>query len=699
MKAVKYEKIEKQYEGWLSYYAENKTRGEAAIDFVIAGNQWDGSVVSNRQTKNQESLTFNLLIKHLRRAHTQMSEIEFSLDISPTNDKYSDNVAEQAAFRLLLDSILLNDDVLNKFNEAGKKCLNYGMAFAEVNFGYENYDTLNLEPKTIIHKDPAIAFWDKNALHPTKVDGRFAGFCRTLTDKELIQYYPDLKNANWLKKKDNKVYDYYWRQYTDMEFVTLNTGVQKREDLLTADDKQNIKRGAERTKSRICEIYFQRCCENKILEEPRKFPTLDLPIVYHPGMTEWHPKKGDITMPYCEHMVGSQKLHNFILSQVASQAKNSTGDKWFFTNEHVKTQGQRESAQNINKRDGGFTFGGDLSQIRREQPAQIAESLLETANLSKQEIDEINGAMIDTQNAQQTVIAGVALDKITHNMEAINMYFMAGHIVFVNQIGKLYRQMIPELYTQERTIIAKKKDGSSQAIMINQDAGTGVLVNNIKDINNNFHYEISAGPSSTMQKENTIKYLLEVYQINPQMFQATAHIFFRNLQTQDSGELTRIAMAMGDPNLIKYSQGEMTFEEYQQAKQQQQQQQMQQQQQLSQMDPQVQSANAIAFAEHRKATAAEYNAQTNRIKSLNEAQQKQNDFKLKMVELIMQDGLQNRQQEVNELRAQMDHNQQVIDSLRAEQEMQMNNEAQQAQSAQQGQQNAAATDNANAAVY
>jgi hypothetical protein len=677
MKAIKFDKIEKQYQGWLDYYSENKKRGEDAIDFVLAGNQWKDDVVAKREDRGQESLTFNLVIKHLRRAHTQMGEIEFNLDLSPTNSKYDDNVDEMAALRLLLSSITLNDETLEKFNEAGRKCLNYGFSFAEINFGYENYDTLCLEPKLIIHRDPSIAFWDKNALHPTKVDGRFAGFCRTLTDKELIEKYPNLKRAGWLQAKDNKVYDYWWREYSDMDYITLETGVQKREDLLTYEDKQIIKRNAPKETRKVCDIYFQRSCCDKVLEEPRKFPLADLlPLVYHPGLTEWHATKGDITIPYCEYMTGAQKLHNYLLSQLASQAKNANGDKWIFPKESVTTQTERDNAKNINKRDGSFTFNGDISKIRREQPAQLSSTLLDMAQITKQEIDEINGAMIDTQNAQQTVIAAKALDKITHNMEAINMYFMAGHITFVNQIGKIYRQMIPQLYTQERTLLVKKKDGAGHAITINQDAGTGKLINNIKDINNNFYYEITAGPSSTMMKENTIKYLMEVYNINPAMFQATAHIFFRNLQTQDAGELSRIALALGDENLIKY---EMTLDEYKGAKDQEMQQQLKQRQQLASLDPQVQSAQALASAEHRKAAAAEYDAQTKRIKEINTAQQKQQELKLKAMELVMNGDLERDKHQLEALNTEIKRNQQYLDALQEAQRMNLEREKHQSQ--------------------
>jgi hypothetical protein len=696
MKSIKYEQIEKQYNGWVDYYRNNTERGKRFLDFVIANKQWDDDVVDNRENQNKESLTFNQVIKHLRRMQAQIGEIEFTLDIAATNDKYLDNVAEQYAFRLALNSILLSDDALNKFREAANKCLTYGWSFAEITFCYENDDTCNLIPDIVIHKDPSIAFWDKNAMNPTKVDGKFCGYCRTLTKQQLEEAYPSLKNASWIMPTNNRVFDYWWRECKDVEYVTLNNGVQKRRDLLTPDEKTMIDRKAKVKERGIDEIYYQRTCKGKVLEKPRKYPLQDLPLIYHPGMSEWSANDGEITTPYGFYTEGAQKLHNYSLSQAATQAKQLTSDKWLFSAEHVLTQSHKDNAKNINKRDGGLDFGGDIQKIRREQPAQLSQTIVELANITKQEIDEINGAMIDTQNAQQTVIAAKALDKITHNMEAINMYFEAGHIVFVNQIGKSYRQMIPELFTQERTLLVKKKDGSGQTIVINQDAGTGYLINNIKDINNNFHYEITAGPSSTMQKENTVKYLLETYSIQPTnpFFAATAHIFFRNLDSKDAAELERIAMAMGDENLIKYSQGEITLDEYKQAKQQAMKQQLQMQQQMSQLDPQVQSANAIAQAEHRKASADEFNAQTKRMQTMNDAQQKQSELKIKMVDMLMKDGYQTRQQDIDNLRAELDQNQQIIDSIKMGHDMQMAQGAQdmQAQQAQQGQNDTSTTE-------
>jgi hypothetical protein len=666
MKNPKYEDIRKKMEAWESHYSQNNERAKKGIDFYIAGNQWDEKVVTQRGQKNKESLTFNMGRKHLLRAITQLNEIEFSINLVPTNDAYNQRVEETNAFRLILGSILLNDETRQKMTEAGKNCLKAGYAYAEVTFRYADDDSMCLEPYLIVHKDYCNAFWDMSAPNPTKTDGRFCGRYQYVSGADLIKCYPSTKNKDWVKETGNRVVDYYYRDYETKDFILLNNGQYKSEELLTYDDKNNLGKGTSKLPKRktreICCIYKKRFCEEYDLESPKEYPTKGLPLIYHPGLTEWT-KDGDFTAPYCYHMDGAQKLHNYTLSQAATQAKQIAGPKYFFNKSHVMTQKSKRNAANINETEGSLTFDDDVSTVRREDPAQLSLTVVELSQIAKQEIDEINGAMIDSENAQQTVISGKALDKITHNTEIINAYFTASQIVFCNEVSKRYREMIPELYTEERTIIAKKKDGTGQAIVINQDAGTGDLINNIKDINNNFHYELTAGANSVMQRDNTNKLLMAAYAIDPTLLKSTADILFRNSQSPDSGELELRAIASMDNNLIKFSQGEISLEQYQQIQQKKQAQAMQTQAQMASSNPQAQSAQMMAQAHTQKAMAEQYNAQTRRIETIGKLQEAQQNLQKDLVKLMLDHGSDQGYQEIEHIRNQLQLNQQYIDQL------------------------------------
>lgn len=681
MRNVKPDTICKQADAWLSSYEKNNARGKQAIVFTELGDQWNETEVSTRSNSNKESLTFNLDVRHLRRMKAQGREVEFSLNVAPTNKEYQENMEETNAFRLLLSSILLNDDMVSTFSGTLDRCLEYGYAFGEVNFEQEDEETLCSIPVLRFHKDPSVGFWDKNATTPTKIDGRFCGIKKKISKEEFLGKYPKFKNkCNFLKDQDNEFILYWYRDYDEANYLRLKSGIYKREDLLDDDDRENLATEEDVKNSdleydgqkisealvrpgKVCKIYFTIICNEQVVVDPRVFPTDDLPVPYHPACTVWT-EKGEVTLPFTHHMQGAQKLHNYINSQIATISKSVGGDKWLFSDDHIIEADQANEAREINQREGSFRFSGDIATIRREPSAQLPQTMLEMSQLIKQELDEIGGAMMDAKSSDGAVVSRVALDKITHNMGIMNEHIIASHILWVNAIGRLIRQMIPRIFTEERTLLVKKKDGSADAITINQDLGTGMIKNNIKDINNNFHYEIKAGPSSTMQKENTIKYMTALYTVFPQLAPLTADIYFRNIESPDSPELERRVIASFiDPNLIKYSQGEITLEEYMQLKSQSQMQQLQMQTKLSELDPNVQATNNLAGAEHKKAAAQQFDAETKRMKMISDAQNNQEKLRVQLAEILQKGDMQSAQKEIDDIRAMLDASQQVIDLL------------------------------------
>lgn len=644
MRKVAPEVVQKQFEDWRGYYQDNNDRGVDCIQFA-AGNQWSSSVSALRAANNKESLVFNLCAKEEKRMKAQLREIEFSLNLAPTNKEWQDKVEESNAFRMILSSLILNDNVRNKFYKSANKCVEFGYSGALVSYGYEDDKSLFTEPKLIIYEDPSCLFWDKDAVSPTKIDGKYCGVCKKVSGEEIKRKLGKYIKSQRIdvKDKDNKLIYYWYRDYKPMTFVLLKNGKYAREDLLTYEEKQMLEdeKGAEIEYELlndedklaqgnkplplvkcedVCLIFFQIICNDYLIGKPKLFPTDDLPLVYHHGYTVWYPEEGKhnnfVTLPLIYNIKDPQKLLNFINSQIATIAKNSSSDKWFFSEDHVLSPTQIEDAKNINTKEGGFIFGGDSNTIRRERPAELPATMVQMGQVTKQQIDEISGSMLDQSTAQQNVISGVAVDKITHNLAILNVDFIANHIEFVNCIGHLYRQMIPRLYTQERVLIAKNADGSGEAIVINQDTGTNDIINNIRDINSNFHYEITAGPSTTAQKETTLSALTTFYQVNPEAAKKTGDIYMRNLPSPDSGELERRLSADIPDSLINYSQGKITREGYLKQVQEMQKVQAQTQLQIQANSPEVKAIMSQAAAESEKAKAMQFDAVTKRATAM-----------------------------------------------------------------------------------
>lgn len=676
------ELIRAQIDDWESKFKENNSRGAEMISFVSCGKQWMPGVVEQRTRNNKESLTLNIVRKELKKMLSQNAEIEFTIDVHPSTREAKDNIQESNIFSLLMNNIALCENTVRSLTASFDKSAQFGYAFGEVSYRRISNDDLSLYPVYIPHKDPRMGFWDINAFTETKIDGKHCGIKRSLTEKDLKKkgYSDKTLSKCAVQKKDNIVVDYWWREEVDADFYLLKSGVFKRKDLLTYEDKNNLmtkemleairKTGDINSEyelimeGKMDKIYFKRICNFIDLDAPVEFPTCDLPVPYHGSFTIWTTDYSSYTIPFGYELKGAQKLLNFINSQIATQAKNSSSDKWLFSAEHVREQSHMANAAEINKKEGGLTFGGDISQIRRERPAEVSMSLIQMSQSLKQIIDEINGAMIDASNAQQTVISGEALDKITRNMRLMNDDALSKHILFVNDVSKLMGQMIPNIITEERAICVKKKDGSSDTIIVNEALGNGEIKNNIKDIRNKFNYVVKASQNEAMQKENTVRYLTQAYQIQPTLLNDTADIYFRNLDCKDAGELSRRAIAKIDPALIAFSQGEINEDEYRMAQQKAQQKAIAQQKQNLLNDPTYQASVAEAAAEHRKADAYQKDSDTKRIKTLGDIinDDHKNDIELAKVLLSADQG--EAQHAIQVLEKSMDVNNQMIDRMR-----------------------------------
>lgn len=699
---IEFETVKKQCDDWRSWYDRNNQRGRDDLLFYL-GDQSSIPSTTERANSNKEILICNIAAKQIKRASAQLMETEFSLNLAPANENAQANVKESTAFRKVLQTIMLSDDNINRLVMCGDKCIKFGYSFLEINFERKGKDDLCLWPVFRLHNDPTIAFWDKSSNHQSRIDGRFCGMKKIASREEIyekLRYIPRKTLDSCVHEEDNEIYYYWFREHQDAKYRLLKNGKYKKEDkisfeegeiLATEDDakyifnnlpaeekyaQNNKPSPLEKTEPVSC-IYFQIFMNEKSVMKPKMFPTDELPLVYHHGLTEWEGNNSMRTIPLIEFLKDPQKLHNYLQSQIATIAKNSSSSKWFFNDDHILSTTQEAEAREINNMEGAFMFGGDLNAIRYFPPGELPMSMLQMAQISKQEVDEIGGAMIDAQQSDSTVISGVAIDKITHNIGLLNLFFLGAHINFVNTVGNIVRQMIPRIITEERTVISKSKDGSGEAIIVNKDMGTGEIQNNIKDINNNFDYSLTPGPNSPMQRENGRKSIQEFIAQNPKAAPLIGDILMRNLDIQDAGELERRLAANMNPDLIKYGRGEISLEEYQQASQQQQQQQMQIQANAYKSDPQYQATHEMAMSDNKKADAMQADAQTKRIavmeqektkrlKIMSDAKNNLQKIELQIEEMRQNAGFEASGQQLEMIEKQLKATQQLIDASEIE---------------------------------
>jgi hypothetical protein len=665
--------IEKKVGAWQSSYSDNNQRGYNAIDFTIGNSQWSGGVKASRAAKNKETLTVNNAIKYLNRALNQMRQIEFVMDVTPTDTPETpEQIKEYNAFKMFFRHHYNSPKQQGKYFESIQKMLTFSYSVIEIKYDREDQKTLNKMPYKKVHADPSSCFFDLNAKHPTKYDGEYCGY-RTEVDKESIEmYYPEFAKKNELK--DSNLWTvYYYRKWIKSNYVQLKTGVYKRYDLLDSEEEKLIQRdklGLPIVKAEwVSEIWMKQYCNKYIVGKPALYPTDDLPMIYNFALTQWT-KDGYQTYPYTYYMQDAQKMHNFVVSQIATMVKNATAAKYFFTQKHLQNETQKNDAKNINSLEGGFTWGEDALQPlpQKIQPDEVPQSLMALAQQSNQELESISGAAFEMQPSDNVVVSGRAIREYTHNIQMMNSGIVASIIEFIDISCMLEMQMITKIVTEERVLCVKDDNGKMVNVVINKRLETGVIVNDIKDIADRFYYEIKASATTQMQKDNTQRAIEMMTKASPGSFALLGDIFAKCIDSPYSGEMVRRLQIGMDPDLLAVSDGEISEEEYRQKRQQKQQAQQQAQGQKEQMMMQEQrkAEHALAEAEHKKGDAAIERAKNEKLKIAVDAEDKKAKNTIEMVKVQGELGQSQQQIDLERMKAAVEEMRNVLSAISLE---------------------------------
>lgn len=596
-------------------------RGIDAIDFVQNNNQWDPKVVRLRNEKRSETLTFNMLKNVVDSNKAKAKNIDLSINLNPLTDSY--DIEESKAFKLILKQIMFNqqnEHVLNSFNE---KAYDFGSSVMFVNVVRENDLSLNNIIKLEMLKDPRNAFFDPLAPSPTRHDGGYCGIRQDISRDVILKAYPRWKSAGWLGDSA-VVIDFWYKKLVQADFVLLESGEYKRSDLLVVTDV--LAESGEIKKADTTKVFYKRIIEGRDipLESELPWPGKDLPLIFHYGFTSWT-DSGYQTYPLTYYLQDAQMLLNYSGSQLATQVKNITADKWFFNKSHVQSDKAQDYARNINTKDGGFIFDDDPGTIRRENTLNMSPVLLEFFQQTKSNIKDINGAFFSQQNEIKAA-SGVALDKMFNRMDILQNNVIQAYIHCVDVAGHIIQGMIPDVYTETRTLLVEKNNGVVERIQINAKKPTGTIVNNVKDINTKFHYSLSAGVSSELQKQNSLSAFNDLYSKAPQAIPLTIDLYVKAMDIPGSEELSRRFAGVVDPELIKYSQGEISEDEYMMDKKKESDQQSQWQSQISKA--QMDLAQAKVKTEEATSQAMQYEVETKRMKALLEAEKAKSTIEL-----------------------------------------------------------------------
>ncbi len=643
--------INKLREKWLDYNSDSLERGKKNLEFSLKNEQWEQD-----RPAGCEELIFNLIQKQISTVQANAKNIELSLNIF-SRDK-EPNTEELSTFQALLKHIMLSGDNLRAFGDSFDSLVPFGQSVLFVSSARESQDTLNKMLSISYFEDVKRCFFDTKAAS-TRQDGRFCGFSTSLSKKEFKEIYG--KRGDGVPSTE--VIDFYYKEPKKVEFIKLETGEYKRVSLLNSRDEPISNTIIKKT---VNLVYYTQVCKHveTPLIKPRCLNIDILPMVLEDGFTHWTGEKFE-SYPLGYYLYDTQKLLNFLGSQMADISKTAVARKFIFPKDMLINEEGKSAAENINTVHGILPFYSKPGQppVQVFESPEIPPTLDNLFNGTQSLLQNLSGAAFDGSQGEVSALSGVALDKLFSRVDLVQSNAIVSHEKCINIIGQIVQQMIPFVYTENRILQINESYGNITTIEINkksyvQSGVTGAnllkIENNVKDIRSKYNYRLFVRPSEDMQKQNTMVILSKLYEIWPQALPSTIDIYIRSLDIQDAAVLAKRLSVNVPPALVKYGDGEITYQQYMKQTQAQQQQQMQEQMMMASQSPQGQLAEAKAQSDkintiikQREAATKQFIAETERIALDLETQQTNLNTQLQVAETVQDQHLRENQQHID----------------------------------------------------
>jgi hypothetical protein len=613
--------IWKLYLDWRSKMNSSWERGKSNLKFIQCGEQND-----EYSHGSLEKLTFNVLDKFLKIVQANGKNLDLSVSLKSINPITQNK--EKKVFQSIFEHIMFSYDNSNAFRESLDDVYSFGQSVLYVKRVRENNDTLNEVLKIENIKDPTSVFFDCSAPSRSYHDGKFCGRVIKIKRENLIRQYKKLKSLGLPEYVT--VIDFWYRTKKREKYVKLNTGEYKLERLIDPlrDVIVDKTKKVEGTTPNIGFMRVVKEIDYVLIKE--ELNSCMLPMVMNYGGFVKTSNFCYESFPFGYHLRDAQKLLNYTGSTAADILKSTTADKWLFSNENLASNDAHRNAEEINEREGGFNFTGNIQTIRREQSQQLPPSIVSFFEQTRSILEDLVGSYFDNSRSHLKALSGVAINKMFDRMDLTQSNVIVAHLNTLNIVGEILKQHIACCYHQTRKIVVANSSGKEQTIIINEDVeqpnGKHVVKNPISDLLNSYNFQVNISPSRKMQSQNIVEELTALYKIDPRYAELTADIYVKHLNIPNADVISKRVAAQIPSELIDYSDGEINKEQYDRIVQ-------QKMEEAKRNDPKIMTDVAKMHIEQYKAETArnkeQASAALNRVKVLtdtvNSQQKNEND--------------------------------------------------------------------------
>lgn len=566
---------------WNAYFNENNVRGKDDMNFVLR-DQWTAIERSEFNRLFKPALTFNKLYDPIKKIIGEQRKNKPDLMVRSLTGRATQEQLDLRADLVRTISYRSQNDLI--YQTAFKSALMRGYGAWQIGIEYKTARSFEQQIMFNLIQDVTRTAFDPSANKPHKGDGNFCARNFLFSKEEFFATYPFVQNAvsysdprslldfQWETRDTMVVCDWYVKEWYPLIIMQLSNG-----QVVTEEGWEDMQKHISEVKALMAEpAIVNGIIQNELPKITAKRQTQDYDIMqYHLvknqiiDFTRWPSKylpiifaDGDSyfidglqhTRTFIHESKDAQKLLNFIRSETAADIKNRRREQWVGTPDNII--GQEQQWRNPELQQGMLKARPDPKTGQmptKVPPSEIPQGLFMGAQALTQDIREILGFSETGQNESRD-ISGIAKRERKREGNDSAFVWFDNLNQALEQSGRVVLDLLPTVYWEEnRNIIVAKADGKTQAFVLNQKMPDGSMKNQLTK--GDYDIEISTGPSFAMQKELAVEFLIDLCQINPQVFPLVADYIAKNLDLQFMPQIAERFKNLVPPEILAKEEG------------------------------------------------------------------------------------------------------------------------------------------------
>ena len=514
----------------------------AQEDFsFLAGEQWPETVERKREASNQPKLTINLLPHYMNQVVNDARQNKPAIKVFPVEDGDED-LAE------IREGLIRNIEVQSQAGHHYVRSLSHaatgGFGFLRVGTKWASGFDQDLYVESV--KDPFSVVIDPDANQYDRQDADFMFQSAMMTESAFEAKFPKANPASW--DQEVRRWGQYASQWRDLDRVRVAEYFKKERrqytlamrpgqkpfELKVQMSAKDLQAAGIMTRPAE-EVKIWRYLMNgsdEMLEDPVLWDCSLFPIVPVWGPSEWIGER-ERPLSLIRYAKDPQRLYNYWQSAIAEKIALTPKAPYIGTVKQF--EGLQQLWANANIRNMAYIpYNPDPAapgRPTREQPANINAAEIQQAAQAAQDIQRTTGIYDASLGAPSNETSGRAILARQREGDTATYGWVDNLSRSMETVGKIFLEMIPKVYSTERTVRIIGEDDGGKMVQLN---GQGPDMTEGK-----YDLVVRVGPSYATRRAEAADSMMRFAQAVPQAAGIASDLIAKNMDWPGADDMAK----------------------------------------------------------------------------------------------------------------------------------------------------------------